>query len=117
MRSWQLFLCSSRHHCFLFACHVTGCRHAHVRAGEHLRPHFAALVGVAAAGLRDGSGRVRTAALAAVATLVQWVAEEPEVRQFRELVPTMLQARALPMAFPLCLGLSPTLLVSGLCAP
>jgi hypothetical protein len=60
-------------------------------AGEQLRPHFKALVEVAAAGLRDGSAKVRTAALSAVATLVQWVAEEPEVRCFRELVPSMLQ--------------------------
>lgn len=62
-------------------------------AGEHLRPHFATLVRVAAAGLADGAERVRAAALAAVAKLVEWVAEEPEVKAFRELVPTMLQVR------------------------
>lgn len=65
-------------------------------AGEHLRPHFATLVRVAAAGLGDGAERVRAAALAAVATLVQWVAEEPEVKAFRELVPTMLRVGQKP---------------------
>ena len=56
-----------------------------------MRPHFGALVHVASAGLRDSSARVRAEALDAVSTLVQWVGEEPEVRLFRELVPSLLQ--------------------------
>lgn len=60
-------------------------------AGEYMRPHFGALVQVASAGLRDSSARVRAEALDAVSTLVQWVGEEPEVRLFRELVPSLLQ--------------------------
>lgn len=56
-----------------------------------MRPHFGSLVQVAAAGLRDSSARVRMEALQAVSTLVQWVGEEPEIRMFRELVPSLLQ--------------------------
>jgi len=56
-----------------------------------MRQHFSTLVQVADAGLKDSSERVRTQALAAVATLVQWVAEEPEVKAFRTLVPSILQ--------------------------
>lgn len=74
-----------------------------VWAGEQLRPHFKALVEVAAAGLRDASDRVRAAALSSVSTLVQWVAEEPEVRCFRELVPSMLQVSRSPVCDGLCL--------------
>ncbi|CAL5224745.1 g7478 [Coccomyxa viridis] len=59
--------------------------------GEHMRQHFSTLVQVADAGLKDSSERVRGQALAAVATLVQWVAEEPEVKTFRTLVPSILQ--------------------------
>ncbi|KAK9905642.1 hypothetical protein WJX75_003705 [Coccomyxa subellipsoidea] len=59
--------------------------------GEYMRPHFGSLVQVAAAGLRDSSARVRMEALQAVSTLVQWVGEEPEIRIFRELVPSLLQ--------------------------
>ena len=60
-----------------------------------MRQHFSTLVQVADAGLRDPSERVRGQALAAVATLVQWVAEEPEVKTFRTLVPSILQAQTL----------------------
>ncbi len=56
-----------------------------------MRPHFGALVQVTAAGLRDSSHKVRAEALQAVSTLVQWVGEEPEIRMFRDLVPSMLQ--------------------------
>ncbi len=56
-----------------------------------MRQHFSTLVQVADAGLKDSSERVRGQALAAVATLVQWVAEEPEVKTFRTLVPSILQ--------------------------
>ncbi len=56
-----------------------------------MRQHFSTLVQVADAGLKDSSERVRAQALAAVATLVQWVAEEPEVKAFRTLVPSILQ--------------------------
>lgn len=59
-----------------------------------MRQHFGTLVGVAEAGLRDSSERVRSQALAAVAALVQWVAEEPEVKAFRALVPSILQVEA-----------------------
>ena len=44
-----------------------------------------------AAGLADGSARVRAAALAAVGALVQWATDEPEIRLFRDLVPALLQ--------------------------
>ena len=64
-----------------------------------MRQHFGALVQVADAGLRDSSERVRGQALAAVATLVQWVAEEPEVKAFRTLLPSILQARS-PVQLP-----------------
>lgn len=60
-------------------------------AGQHLRPHFAALKAVCAAGLADGNARVRAAALAAVAALVQWATDEPEIRIFCDLVPALLQ--------------------------
>ncbi|KAK9828387.1 hypothetical protein WJX81_002836 [Elliptochloris bilobata] len=66
--------------------------------GEHLRPHFAALKAVCAAGLADGNARVRSAALAAVAALVQWATDEPEVRLFRDLVPALLQMAAAGLA-------------------
>ena len=64
-----------------------------------MRQHFGALVQVADAGLRDSSERVRGQALAAVATLVQWVAEEPEVKAFRTLLPSILKARS-PIQLP-----------------
>ncbi len=38
--------------------------------------------------------RVRAAALEAVAALVKWAIDEPEVRLFRDLVPALMQARA-----------------------
>ncbi len=63
-------------------------------AGDELRPHFAALKGACAAGLADGNVRVRAAALEAVAALVKWAIDEPEVRLFRDLVPALMQARA-----------------------
>ena len=57
-----------------------------------MRQHFSTLVQVADAGLKDSSERwCAGQALAAVATLVQWVAEEPEVKTFRTLVPSILQ--------------------------
>ena len=56
---------------------------------------------VADAGLRDSSERVRTQALAAVATLVQWAAEEPEVKALRALVPSILQVHRCPLIISL----------------
>lgn len=58
-----------------------------------MRQHFGTLVRVAGAGLQDSSERVRGQALAAVATLVQWAAEEPEVKALRTLVPSILQVQ------------------------
>ncbi|BDA47413.1 Importin-4 [Coccomyxa sp. Obi] len=66
--------------------------------GEYMRPHFGALVQVTAAGLRDSSHKVRAEALQAVSTLVQWVGEEPEIRMFRDLVPSMLQMAQMGLA-------------------
>lgn len=60
-----------------------------------MRPHFNSVVQVAAAGLTDSSAKVRQEALQAVATLVQWVGEEPEIRVFRELVPSLLQVSSI----------------------
>lgn len=71
-----------------------------------MRQHFGALVQVADAGLRDSSERVRGQALAAVATLVQWVAEEPEVKAFRTLLPSILQARS-PVQLPVYVSGTP----------
>ncbi len=65
-----------------------------------MRQHFGALVQVSDAGLRDSSERVRGQALAAVATLVQWVAEEPEVKAFCTLLPSILQARCPAASVP-----------------
>eukprot|EP00899_Mesostigma_viride_P014208 jgi/Mesvir1/22789/Mv14177-RA.1 len=62
---------------------------------EHLRPHFATLLGIFLQGLKDHSVPVRVAALKAAGTVVTWITDEKEVVLFRELVPAMMDvARA-----------------------
>ena len=79
-----------------------------VLVGEHLRPHFNALRTVVAAGLIDAAPRVRRAALASLAALVQWVGDAPEVKLFRELIPSVLEVQlpALDLSDKLSQGLS-----------
>lgn len=59
---------------------------------DHLKAHFGTLKNLFASGLQNQNPKVRTAALRASSSLVEYLSSESEVVQFRELVPLMIAA-------------------------